>query len=111
MEKRILDKMSPHCYHLKGNGGLKGAIRDVMWMRNQCPFVFRTDVKSYYDSINHEILLSKLSTYVDDGKILELVRQYLNRTVVKDGVFRDVSQAGDCQGMFAFPTAGGVLPG
>jgi RNA-directed DNA polymerase len=33
---------------------------------------YRTDVKSYYESINHEILLDKLSVYIKDKAVMNL---------------------------------------
>ena len=92
VEKCIFDKISNRCFHVKGRGGLKGAIRDVMANKEKYPFVFRTDIKSYYDSINHEGILSKLKFHVKDKRILNLVWQYLNRTVDKNGIFYHVKK-------------------
>ncbi len=36
--------LSPRCFHLAGNGGLKGAVREVAAHVEELPFVFRTDV-------------------------------------------------------------------
>jgi hypothetical protein len=47
-------------------------------------FVFRTDVKSYYASIDHRILFTMVQESVTEPKILALVWQYLQR-VVSDG--------------------------
>ena len=63
VEKRIFNKISNRCFHVKGRGGLKGAIRDAIANKEKYPFVFKTDVKSYYDSIDHGKLLSMLSIY------------------------------------------------
>ena len=60
----------------KGNFSLNGAIRDAIANKEKYPFVFKTDVKSYYDSIDHGKLLSMLSIYVKDSDIIHLVRQY-----------------------------------
>jgi retron-type reverse transcriptase len=38
-------------------------------------FVFRTDVKSYYASIDHDLLLAMLERHVPDGRVLDLLRQ------------------------------------
>jgi len=92
IENRILGKISKRCFHVKGQGGLKGAVRAVAANRNKYPFVFRTDVKSYYNSIDHETLLSMLGVHVKNCKLICLVRQYLERTVEKDGIYRDVAR-------------------
>ena len=47
------------CTHLKGHGGSKHTVTEIQHDLHNNTFVFRTDVKSYYESINHEILLDK----------------------------------------------------
>jgi hypothetical protein len=73
------------------NGGLKGAVSDVDEHLPEYEFVFRTDVKSYYASINHDILYNLVATYVDDPIVLDLVRQYLKRFVSDGGIYTDIS--------------------
>ena len=42
-------------------------------------FFFRGDIKDYYASINHEILLQQLSQLVDEPEVLALIKLSLNR--------------------------------
>ena len=80
---------SPRCTHIKGNGGAKYAVREV---RDQLPgnrFVLRTDVKSYYASIDHLLLLDQLAFYIKDRRVLNLLGQYLRRTTESGGSFWD----------------------
>ncbi|WP_137297897.1 reverse transcriptase domain-containing protein [Psychromonas sp. SP041] len=56
-------------------------------------FVFRTDVKSYYESINHEILLDKLSVYIKDKMMMNLLSQYLKKNIESGGLFRGITQS------------------
>lgn len=84
--------LSPRCYHLAGTGGLKGAVRDVDAHVQEYDFVFRTDVKGYYASINHDILYKQLATYVQDAVVLDLVQQYLKRMVSVNGYCRNIHQ-------------------
>ncbi|NEO94798.1 MAG: hypothetical protein F6K56_33245, partial [Moorea sp. SIO3G5] len=55
-------------------------------------FVFRTDVKGYYASIDHEILYNQVAEYVSDPDVLALVRQYLQRFVSDGGTFVDIER-------------------
>ena len=80
------------CYHLKGHGGLKGAVRDVMKQLPKYKFFCKTDVKSYYDSIDHYILLLKLHHYIKDRIIIGYVWQFLNRCIEWGGLFLDVKR-------------------
>ena len=50
-------QLSRRCYHLKGHGGAKAAVREVAAQLPSHQFVFRTDVESYYASIDHESAL------------------------------------------------------
>ncbi|MBO1351116.1 MAG: hypothetical protein EBE86_028815 [Hormoscilla sp. GUM202] len=84
--------LSDRCFHLAGTGGLKGAVREVDRRVGDYDFVFRTDVKGYYASINHQILLRQLSEYVDDEAVMELLRQYLRRMVDDGGWVRHIQQ-------------------
>ena len=92
LETILMPFLSLYCYHLKGHGGLKGAVRNVAENMGEYTFVFRTDVKSYYDSIDHHILISKLGTLVKDVWIIGFVWKYLNRVVEYDGIYHEVKR-------------------
>jgi RNA-directed DNA polymerase len=80
------------CTHLKGHGGSKQTVTGLHAQISQHTFVFRTDVKSYYESINHEILLAKLSVYINDTVVMNLLAQYLKRSIESGGLFREIKQ-------------------
>ena len=50
-------------------------------------FVPKTDVKSYYASIDHHLLLDQLAAYIKDKAVLNLIGQYLRRTAERGGQF------------------------
>jgi hypothetical protein len=79
--------VSPRCTHVKGNGGAKAAVRQVSAALPANRFVFRTDVKSYYASIDHHLLLDRLAFWIRDRFILNLLYQYMNRTAERGGSF------------------------
>ncbi len=84
--------LSPRCFHLAGTGGLKGAVREVAAHLHEHEFVFRTDVKGYYASINHDILYNLVRQYVREPVVLDLVGQYLKRFVSDGGEYTDIEQ-------------------
>ena len=47
----------------------------------------RTDVKSYYASIDHLLLMDRLAIYVKDRDVLNLLGQYLRRISERGGWF------------------------
>jgi RNA-directed DNA polymerase len=80
------------CTHLKGHGGSKHTVTSIQDEIPNNTFVFRTDVKSYYESINHEILLDKLSVYIKDKMVMNLLSQYIKRCIESGGLFKDIKQ-------------------
>ena len=52
-------------------------------------FVLKTDVKSYYASIDHSRLMESLAEYVHDPRITSLLYQYLTRCAERGGLFFD----------------------
>jgi RNA-directed DNA polymerase len=72
--------VSRRCTHVKGHGGAKYAVRDVRDHLANSHFVFRTDVKFYYASIDHFKLLDQVAAYIKDRRVMHLTGQYLRRT-------------------------------
>jgi hypothetical protein len=79
--------VSPRCTHVKGHGGAKFAVRQVMARLGENRFVIRTDVKSYYASIGHVALMDRLALLIPDRVVLNLLGQYRKRTSERGGWF------------------------
>ena len=103
--------LRPHlcqaCHHLQGHGGAKAAVRRVAEAVPAYAFVFRTDVKGYYAHIEHDVLGRQLRQYIHDGKVLDLLRQYMRRTFYTDGLYRPVTR-GICFGCSLSPLIGAL---
>ncbi|MCP4107624.1 MAG: reverse transcriptase [Desulfobacteraceae bacterium] len=84
--------ISEDCYHIAGNGGTKGAVCSVAENLEGNSFVFRTDVKSFYASIDHCILFWQLQGLISDGRVLDLLWESFHRTVYDGGFYRDVNR-------------------
>jgi RNA-directed DNA polymerase len=92
--------LSDRCFHLAGRGGVKAAVRELaadLARENRpqdCPdsFVFKTDVKHYYASIDHDVLLKQLRERIDDPIVLKIVNQYVRRCIYDGGLYEDVQQ-------------------
>jgi hypothetical protein len=92
VQQQLKPYLSKTCYHLKGHGGLKGAIRDVAQSIHSYTFFCKTDVKLYYDSIDHFTLFMKLYTYINDRMIMNYVCQFLTRCVEWGGLYQDIKK-------------------
>ena len=68
VKKHLSPLLSKRCTHLEGHGGQKGAVRQIheAIKSGKYKFVFRTDVKSYYDSINNDILMNMLREHINE---------------------------------------------
>lgn len=83
-------EISSRCFHVAGRGGGKGAIRQIQDQLPEHRFVFRSDVKGYYASIQHDLLMQQLREKIDDERLLQILEGYVRRTICDGGNYRDV---------------------
>jgi hypothetical protein len=79
--------VSRRCVHGKGHGGAKAAVRQVMRKLASARFVLKTDVASYYASIDHVRLLDRLAAVIADRDVVNLVGQMCARTAERGGLY------------------------
>ena len=84
--------VSAKCTHIRGNGGAKAALRQVAAHVPSNDYVLRTDVKSYYASIDHRPLLDRLALHIRDQFVINLLSQYMLRTICDGGNFIDIER-------------------
>ena len=75
------------CAHLKGHGGAKYAVRQVVAHLPGYRYVLKTDVQQYYASIDHHLLLDRLARYISDRAVLNLIVQSLRRVAERGGLY------------------------
>jgi hypothetical protein len=86
----LAPRLSAHCYHLADRGGAKAAVRVVADALPANAFVMRSDVKGYYASLNHQILMTLLRQQIADERLLILLYDSMQRTVCEGGVYLPV---------------------
>jgi RNA-directed DNA polymerase len=97
--------LHPACTHIKGHGGLKATVRQLQRALPEYQFVMKTDVKGYYASIDHTILLNQLAKDTKSPYLFRLICQYVKRTVEHGGLYRDI-QRGITRGCALSPVIG-----
>ena len=81
LQPRLAVSLAPalhgRCAHLKGHGGVKGALRYLQRALPRARYVARFDVAAYYNSIRHDRMLGLLGQAPVSPEQLALVGQYL----------------------------------
>ncbi|TDO96685.1 reverse transcriptase/maturase family protein [Marinomonas balearica] len=78
LTEKISPKLSPHCYHLAGKGQ-KACVNQVKDDVSDYQYVCRSDVDSYYATIDHGVLLKQLRELIADSRVIDLIETLLNR--------------------------------
>jgi hypothetical protein len=82
--------LSASCTHVKGHGGLKATVNTLHSALPDYTYVMKTDVKGYYASIDHTLLLKQLDKDIANPFIYRLLVQFIKRSVEKGGTFKAI---------------------
>lgn len=75
----VLEKsMIVDSYACRKNKGLHKALRRAFWFYQNSTYHYRLDIKKYFYTIDHRVLLAKLERKFKDRKLLSLLEQLLN---------------------------------
>jgi RNA-directed DNA polymerase len=92
-----------HSYGFRPGRGCKDALRRVdSLLKAGYHWVVDADLKSYFDTIDHEILMGLVASKVSDGRVLSLLTAYLQQEVL-DTAKRWTPEQGSPQGAVLSP--------
>ena len=52
-------------------------------------YVVDVDLEKFFDRVNHDVLMSRLERRIDDGRVLRLIRRYLQAGILANGLVMD----------------------
>jgi RNA-directed DNA polymerase len=78
-------EFAEHSYGFRPGRGCKDALRRVNELLQQGNlWVVDADLKSYFDTIDHHKLMQRVEEKVADGRLLRLIRMYLEQGIMED---------------------------
>jgi RNA-directed DNA polymerase len=93
----------PTNYGFRPGLGCKDALREVdRLLKEGLVFVVDADLESYFDTIPHEQLMHRVEERISDGRLLALVRSFLDQDILH-GLERWTPAAGTPQGAVISP--------
>lgn len=89
---------SDSSYGFRPNKSAKQAILKAKGYINEgCRWVVDMDLEKFFDKVNHDILMDRLSKKIKDKRVLKLIRAYLESGIMINGI-RVSSEEGIPQG-------------
>lgn len=75
--------MNPNCYHLHGPTGVQLATQKVReaLATGQYNYIIRADIKSYYKSIQHHVLIEDVKRYYTDLKVQHMLENIIKNPI------------------------------
>ena len=103
LEPILERQFAAHSYGFRPNRGCKDALRRVDGLvKAGYKYTVDVDLKSYFDTIPHDLLIKELRKYVADNQVIGLVEKFLQAEIV-DEKDRWVPQTGAPQGAIISP--------
>jgi RNA-directed DNA polymerase len=75
----------PHSYGFRPKLGCKDALREVArLLKAGYTHVVDADIRAYFDSIPHDLLMAEVRKYIADGRVLGLIESYLKQDILEE---------------------------
>jgi len=80
---------SDHSYGYRPNRDCHGAMKEVLGYLNAgYTYIVDLDIKSFFDTVNHDKLISLIREKVNDCNVLHLIRQFLKSGIMENGLVK-----------------------
>ena len=102
-------RFSERSYGFRPGRGCKDALRQVDRLLGEgYAHVVDADIQSYFDRIDHEMLMTEVGKEVADGSVLDLIRAYLQQQVI-EGLQEWTPEEGSPQGAVISPLLANIF--
>lgn len=112
--RRLISPVFEPLFHNDSYGFRKGrnchmAIERVLqYARQGYRIVLDADIKSFFDTINHKLIMDLVAAEIADGNILTLIEKFLRSGVMEDGVLKP-TKVGTPQGGVISPLLANIV--
>ena len=76
----------------QGRSAQMAVLKAQEFIKQGYNWVVELDLSKFFDSVNHDILMSRVAKVVEDKKILKLIRRYLNAGIMENGLVKPRSE-------------------
>ena len=98
-------EFAEHSYGFRPGRGCKDALRRVdELLKEGYTYIVDADLKSYFDTIPHDRLMTLVGQKVSDGRVLSLIESFLKQGIL-DGLREWTPEEGSPQGAVYQPAA------
>ena len=87
LQPRFDPTFSEHSYGFRPGRSAHDAVRAAQrYIQPGRRWVADVDLAKFFDRVNHDVLMERLSRRITDGRVLRLIRRYLVAGIMADGV-------------------------
>ena len=93
LDKHYDAKFSETSYGFRRGRSTHDALeRTQIYLNEGYDYIVEIDLEKFFDRVNHDRLMSRLSQQIEDKDVLRLIRRYLTCGVMENGVKRTVTE-------------------
>jgi len=102
-------EFSHFSFGFRPNKNAHQAVKQALvYINSGFQYVIDLDLKSFFDIVNHDFMMSLLNRKIDDKIVLKLIRKFLKSGIMLDGIL-NVRESGTPQGSPLSPLLSNIL--
>jgi RNA-directed DNA polymerase len=75
-----------------GRRAQQAVLKAQTYIKEGCDWVVDIDLEKFFDRVNHDMLMARVTRKVRDKKLLLLIRRYLQAGVMEDGLIQSTEE-------------------